>query len=128
MADYLVAPDIQLRFTTDCDLVFTSNDQAIKNNIMASVFLRKGQCLLMYQIGSELEFAIFDPNDVDTRELIADSIVDSVAIGEPRVMLDPNILFITDNSGYVINASLNFMVLNKNTGWKSIKLSPGKIS
>lgn len=118
--DYLTAPDLPFAFQEDSDLVFTDNDNAIKNNIILCVFLRKRNFMLALSIGSELPMCVFDPNDDVTKELVSSSVREAVAYGEPRIKLDPNVIYVVDEvDGTISKVYFNYVYLNSNAGWKS---------
>jgi hypothetical protein len=85
---FLSAIDLPLRFESDCDVVFTTDERAINNNMVSSVMVFKGGLPLMGHLGSKVPLYVFDPNDDAIRAVIVEEVTRSVRLGERRVILD----------------------------------------
>lgn len=115
---FLTDIDSPFRFDHNCDLVTADNERAIYNNLKAITYLRKGGFFLNITIGSNAAMEVFEPNDVVTQELITSSIIDAVSEQEPRVVLNPNIRYITED-GNVVRAAITYKYKNTNEEWKT---------
>jgi len=87
-ATFLSAIDLPLRFESDCDVVFTTDERAINNNMVSSVMVYKTGLPLMGHLGSKVPLLVFDPNDDTIREQVVEEVTRSVKLGERRVTLD----------------------------------------
>lgn len=76
--------DFPLRFSPNCDIVRTTTDAGIKNNLITSVFIRHRGIPLRVILGSQMSLEVFDPEDEAHRHVLAVEVVRSTAVGEPR--------------------------------------------
>jgi hypothetical protein len=98
-ATFLSAIDLPLRFEQDCNVVFTTDERAINNNMVSSVMIYKSGLPLMGHLGSKVPVLVFDPNDEVIREHIVEEVTRSIKLGERRVTLDSTArIFISEDN------------------------------
>jgi hypothetical protein len=89
---FLTAIAFPLQFTNKCDVVKTTDENAIAQNMTLSVMILLRGIPLSTHLGSRVPLMPFDPNDVITRDLLAQEVYRAIGIGEPRAKVDPGII------------------------------------
>jgi PKD repeat protein len=86
----LTVIDFPVRFKENCDVVLTNVEQGLRNNIRNSVMIMQKGLPLFTSFGSRVIQAAFDPDDPAMQSFLAQEVSRAVAIGEPRVIIDPS--------------------------------------
>ena len=114
--------DFPFRFDPDGDIVTARDEKAIEDNMRSSVMIRARGIPLFNQIGSRVPLMPFDPNDQTTYDMISLEIVDAIALGEPRVIVDNRVRLLTDSSGNAIALVLPYAYKSSMKGWRNFRL------
>lgn len=78
----------------------------IEESIEQILLTYKGERPMEYYFGSELDIAIFEPNEISTHNLIKYQIVEALNQHEPRITIDKESITLSDdpiNKGIIVN-------------------------
>lgn len=96
------------------DIVRLKNDQSIKQSIKNIVLTNLGERLFQPTIGSNINNALFEPNDIILSENIKMTVRSAVAFHEPRAqLLNVEVLSFPEESRIAIN--IYFSIINSTT-------------
>lgn len=116
---FLTSIEFPLQFTNKCDLVKTIDEHSIAQNMTLSVMVRLRGIPLSTHLGSRVPLMPFDPNDVITRELLAQEVYRAIGIGEPRAKVDAGI--ISSSSDHVAKLIVPYTIPMRQN-WESLIL------
>lgn len=130
-ADLVVSPPAQIvesfafpfRYTPSGDIVRTQDEQAIENNMRSSVMIQKFSIPLRSKIGSSIPTFPFDPKDDALRELLIDEAINSIAVGEPRVVVDESGRFVDDPESNEVFLVMPYRLRQTDKGWRNLRLA-----
>lgn len=114
--------DFPIRFSENGDIEKTSIERSIKNNLLMCLMLRIGGIPLANHLGSMVPMLPFEPNDETTAALVAEEILRSVKIGEPRARVDSSI--VTRIHENTIQAIVPYLIKSF-SNWQTLELSLG---
>lgn len=114
--------DFPLRFNRSSNLSLTNSDKTIEDNIKNSVMILK-YGIPLSELGSSASDAPFDPNDLVTAEVLSEEVAESVALGEPRVLINETPRIITNGTTEKMSLVFDYLIKQKNDGWKSVRLA-----
>lgn len=117
---FLTAFAFPLRFTDKGDINRTTDEAAIESNLRMSVMLRLNGIPLATHLGSLVPLLPFDPNDDVNSSLIAEEIIRSTKIGEPRAKVDTGI--VTSEDENTARAIVPYTVPGR-SNWSTLRLS-----
>jgi hypothetical protein len=115
---FLTAIDFPLRFIADCNVELATNEKAIANGMNLCALLAINSLPLKTDIGSTVPSGVFDQNDLAAVIAWKQSALTAIQKYEPRVIVDPNIQFVLDDSGNIVYILFNYMYRSNNEGWK----------
>jgi len=123
--DYNVAIDFPLRFLEDGDVALVNNEDAIKQNLVNSVMLRRKGVLLSTMLGSMVPLSVFDDDDPAMMAFISHEVVRASSIGEPRAAVDASARILRSDDG---NFTLAFpFAVKSQRKWDSVKIPIDKV-
>jgi hypothetical protein len=118
----LRAIDFPFRYVANGNVVLTSDEKNVENNLRLSIFVHHKQVPLATHLGSRVPALPFDPNDNALRQLVSQEAIRAAAAGEPRAILDPSLRVIDEPNEN--KASLAFAYRIRGTqNWRPLLLS-----
>jgi len=119
--------DFPLQFGNSGDVALCDLDKSIDNNIRACVFVSIKSIPFKPVLGSYVSKTLFEPTDDLSKGLIRESILESIKVGEKRVVPNSNITIEEDSSGNLLNVSVPYKNVSNNDGWKSAQIIGKKL-
>ncbi len=111
-------PELFSDFTTDlgphpitADLIRARDDKSIKQALRNLIFTINGERPFQSRIGSAVNRSLFEINDDFAAEDLADTITESIAINEPRVVLN-RVDVAPDPENYGVSVSILYTIIN----------------
>lgn len=113
--------DFPIRFGERGGVSLTTSKHSIENNMKTSVMIHYGGIPLRAALGSRMHLIPHDPSDGSTQDAIGSEISRSIAVGEPRAIVDPAVIFARDENTGEIKATVAYAT-RKERKWDSIEL------
>jgi hypothetical protein len=116
--------DLPLRFGHSGDLVKTTFEGGIGNNLRNSVMILFNGIPLKTNLGSKVPLEVFENYDSSVRAFLADEIIRAVSVGESRVTVDPDIIAVQNEEKISINVPY---IINQQGRWKDVSLNVPRV-
>lgn len=111
--------DFPLRFTAKGDLVKTTDEDAIKHNIVNAIMTTLKGIPIRTEFGSLISILSFDPSPVVSSQIGALA-ARAVALMEPRAVLDSRPLVALDEATGTVTAKFTYYIKTTARQWKTV--------
>lgn len=96
----------------DSRLFSKTNIEIVKRDLLNHIYTLKGERVMMPSFGTRIPMLTFEPNDVDTREIIEADLREVINY-DPRVkLIDLKILSLPDNNAIIALADILYIEFN----------------